>query len=182
MQGSDLRWLREQAGLSVAEFSEALAMDPQHVRQLERGFKYSGRQPVAVSKVVELAAIAIHAGHRSFEATFPEQAAVAKRPTVLSERVVTEPLQASAIRKLAKRNIDIGPLRFFFEWETFLVFWPEIDAWCRDKLHPQRRAIKMYPLLKSGQKGGGIAIVEFPDENSHFEFKLRWIGLSEDAT
>lgn len=173
MRSSQLRWLRERMGLSVAELAERVGMDPQHLRQLERGFKYAGRQPVTISKTVELAVLAVHEGLSSFENSFPDQIkAEEDRPVVLTEREVPEPLQASALRKLLKRGIEVGPHRSFFLWETFLPFWSDFDVWCQD----DREGIKLHPVLKRDQPGGGVAVVEFPTADAHFEFKMRWIG------
>lgn len=180
MNGAELKDLRLRLGFSQQEMAEALDQHRLTITAYERGFRHKDKAPVAIPRVVELACLALWAGIGSYEQAFaPVEPGDASNQgeagLMLPEHAVSTTLQQGALRVLAKRGIEVGPERYFFPWADLRPIWAEVDLWCRESLSGH----KLHTVLNRDQAGGGIAVLEFPDANARFHFKVRWVGGNE---
>ena len=176
LDGSEMKDLRLRLGMSQQELADALGQHRLTIVQYERGFRHKDKKAIAISKVVEMACLALWGGLSSYEEVFGGE--VSEQQQVLPEHAVPESMRARALRVLERRGVRVGLVRYFFPWARFRPLWPEIDTWCQE----HSPGHKLHTVLNIDQFGGGIAVLELPESPANVHFKLRWISGREGDT
>lgn len=174
MEGSKMRWFRQQHGWTVQELANLLGTHEQTIRQYERGMRYKDRQAVEIPRTVELALLALWAGFRCFEDAFRDEASGHADPDVeagpLTE--VSPPIRDGIIRLLEKRGVNVGDFTVFLPWARLRPVWYQIEEWRQDHFEE----CQVHPVLRPDVPNGGVVVIEFADLDLATFFKMRWMS------
>lgn len=171
-----MRALRQRLGLNQQELADALGQHRLTIVQYERGIRSKDKKPVEIPRVVELACAAIWAGVDCIELDSVEPEDANQRVS-LPDNAISEPHKAQALRALEKRGVKILENRLFFPWSSFKRAWPHVSFWA------DQNDIELifHNVLYRDEVGEGVSVLMFPQKNTDFMFKLRWIAGNDDS-